>query len=507
MWAVAWARPNAYEPGVDKRRLILVAMWVAALAAIAAIYLNLEPEPLEGASTTAGDAPTYLAGEDTAPPASRASLPVAEDTPRVSAYRGGGRHTGRTPFVGPSSARRLWRTELGGRITAQPVMGADGTIYVPAHDHALHAVSPEGEPGWRAQLHQRAWAAALVLDDGDVVVGSDADAFFRLRADDGAVAWRVRTEGDADGAPAVAADGTIYFTAGPHVYAVDGDGEVQWRFQARGPFLLSSPAIDSDGTLYIGSIDDHVYAIAPDGRMRWEYETEGDISSSPVIGDDGTIFVGSDDQHVHAITRDGELRWRTHVDGYVRAPVALGRNDDVVAAIYGPQPRVVSLAARDGALRWYFPVAVSESPEIGVASGPLVDGEGNVYFGAHDDFVYALTPDGDLRWIERTGADVDSAPILREDGVLLVGCDDGFLYAIGQGEDGPDDAGAGADAGVGAEPAEEASAASEAPATDQPANEVPANEAPANDVPANDEPATEEPAVDEPVEADEGAAE
>lgn len=436
---------------MDRRRLIIVGMWVAALVAIALIYLNLEPEQPEGESTTASGAPTYVAGEHIAEGGSRVELEVGRDEGLVSRYRGGNRHTGRSPYVGPTRAARIWRTQVEGRITAQPVIGPDGTIVVGAHDHRIHALDADGEPRWATGVGHRAWSAALMLDDGDVLVGSDADTFFRLAGDDGAVRWRVRTEGDVDGAPAMGDDGTIYFTAGPHLYAATPEGEVRWRFQADGTFLLSSPAIDTDGTLYVGSLDDHLYAVASDGRMRWSYPTEADISSSPVIGDDGTIYIGSDDQYVHAVTRDGELRWKRHLDGYVRAPVALGRNDDVIAAVYGPQPRVVSLAADDGEVRWYFPVAVDESPEIGIASGPLVDATGAVFFGAHDDFVYGLSPEGDMRWIHRTGADVDSAPVLREDGVLLVGCDDGFVYAIGQGE---------ADAGVEADAEAEAGAGS-----------------------------------------------
>ena len=418
---------------MDRRRLTIAGMWVAAIGAMAAIYLTLEPDRDDARTRDGDEAPTFVAGRDRAPAASRAELGVEDEVASPRFYRGGRRHTGRSPFVGPARARRAWRYEAGGRITAQPVVGRDGTIFVGSHDHRFHAISPVGEGRWAVRLHQRVWSAAAVRDDGTVLIGSDADALFALDPEDGSTTWRVRAEGDADGAVTIGADGTAYFTAGPHLHAVAPDGTVRWRFEGRGPFLLSSPAIDADGTAYVGSIDDHVYAVAPDGRMRWEHRTGNDVSSSPAIGDDGTIYFGSDDQHVYALGRDGERRWRTHVDGYVRAPVALGRNGDIIAGIYGPRPRVVSLDADDGSLRWYFPVTVSDSSEIGVASGPLVDAEGNVYFGAHDDYVYSVTDDGRLRWIHQTGADVDSAPVLTREGLLLVGCDDGFLYAIEEG--------------------------------------------------------------------------
>lgn len=435
---------------MDRRRLMIAGIWVAAIVAMVLIYLQCEPDVEDIRTRTGDSAPTYEAGVDLAPPSRRGALPVAEDLGSAALYRGGARHTGRSPFRGPTRATRAWRLDLGGRITAQPVVGEGGTIFVGAHDHEMHAVSADGRPLWSTRVYRQVWSAAAVVGD-TVYVGSDAQAFFALDASDGSTRWRVRAEGDADGSVAVGEGGTLYFAAGPHLYAVDREGEVLWRFEARGPFLLSSPAIDSDGTLYLGSLDDRVYAVAPDGRMRWEHRTEDDVSSDPVIGDDGTIYFGSDDEHVYALTRDGERRWRTHLDGYVRAPVALGRTGDVIVAVYGPRPRVVSLDAQTGEERWSFPVNISDSPELGVASGPLVDVDGNIFFGAQDDFLYGLSAHGQMRWIHRAGADIDSAPVLTADGTLLVGCDDGFLYAITQAalDDGGTEAGvgeAGADA-------------------------------------------------------------
>ncbi|MEC7526130.1 MAG: PQQ-binding-like beta-propeller repeat protein [Myxococcota bacterium] len=419
--------------GSRRRALVVGGMWAVAIGAMALIYWRLEPGGDDGRTRTVDDAPVYRAGEDMVEGPSRAELDVEADAPSPRFYRGGRRNTGRSDLRGPASVRRVWRHFVGGRITAQPVVAPDGTIYVGAHDEQLHAVSPEGEARWTAPAHARIWSAAVVLDDGAVLVGSDADALFAFTPE-GETRWRIRLEGDADGPVAVAPDGSLRFAAGNRLHAASVDGEVAWAFEAAGPFLLSSPAIDADGTAYLGSIDDHLYAVAPDGRQRWAYRTEGDVSSSPVLGDDGTIFVGSDDEHVHAVTRDGERRWRTDLDGFVRAPVALGRRGDVVAAVYGPDPRVVSLDAETGEIRWSFPVTRSDSAELGVASGPLVDAEGSVYFGAHDDFVYALSADGALRWIHEVEGDVDSAPILAADGLLLVGSDDGHLYALGEGE-------------------------------------------------------------------------
>lgn len=416
-------------------------MWIAAFVAAVGIYLVFEP-PKDALRRAPDEAPIYVAGEDRAPAEDRGELPVGEDQASPALCRGGRRHTGRSPYRGPARPERRWVYEATGRVTGQAVVADDGTIYVGDHGRTLHAISPSGERRWTARTFGPVWSAPAVV--GEVVyAGSDADALFALNAADGSVRWRLHADGDVDGSVAVAPDGSLRVAGGRDLYSVTPSGEVRWRFRARRPFLLSTPAVDEDGTAYIGSVDHRLYAVAADGRMRWEYRTGGEISSTPVIGDDGTIYFGSDDEHVHAVTRDGRLRWRRDLDGFVRAPVALGRDGSVIAGVYGPEPRVVSLDAESGEPRWYFPVGFDEPEEAGIASGPLVDAGGDIYFGAQDDYVYSLTSRGRLRWIHKVGGDVDAAPILTPEGLLLIGSDDGRLYAIGEAAEPPGDTSAG----------------------------------------------------------------
>ena len=66
--------------------------------------------------------------------------------------------------------------------------------------------------------------------------------------------------------------------------------------------MASSPAIGSDGTVYVGSMDNKLYAInGKSGVKLWEFETGGRVYSSPAIGSDGTVYVGSADNKLYAI--------------------------------------------------------------------------------------------------------------------------------------------------------------------------------------------------------------
>ena len=71
--------------------------------------------------------------------------------------------------------------------------------------------------------------------------------------------------------------------------------------------MSSSPAIGSDGTVYVGSHNKKLYAInGKTGIKLWEFKTRGWVDSSPAIGSDGTVYVGLNDTKLYAIKTDSK---------------------------------------------------------------------------------------------------------------------------------------------------------------------------------------------------------
>ncbi|MBT6450194.1 MAG: PQQ-like beta-propeller repeat protein, partial [Verrucomicrobiales bacterium] len=86
----------------------------------------------------------------------------------------------------------------------------------------------------------------------------------------------------------------------------DKPGTVLWEFET-GRGVSSSPAIGSDGTVYVGSSDKKLYAInGKSGAKLWEFKTGDYVTSSPAIGSDGTLYVGSVDYKLYAIKTDSK---------------------------------------------------------------------------------------------------------------------------------------------------------------------------------------------------------
>jgi len=117
-----------------------------------------------------------------------------------------------------------------------------------------------------------------------------------------------------------APDGTVYTSGGTSLYALNSNGTLKWQISI-GASTRSTPAVGSDGVVYIGSTDDKLYAINSNGTLKWSYNTGGDISSSPAIGTDGTIYVGSRSGYLYAMNANGTLKWRrTTGDAHMTSP-------------------------------------------------------------------------------------------------------------------------------------------------------------------------------------------
>ncbi|MDP7012075.1 MAG: PQQ-binding-like beta-propeller repeat protein, partial [Verrucomicrobiota bacterium] len=93
---------------------------------------------------------------------------------------------------------------------------------------------------------------------------------------------------------------------------------VLWEFETGG-VVYSSPAIGSDGTVYVGSLDNKLYAInGKSGVKLWEFKTGDEVWALPSIGSDGTVYVGSDDNKLYAINgKSGDKLWEFKTRYYV----------------------------------------------------------------------------------------------------------------------------------------------------------------------------------------------
>ncbi|MBF0488537.1 MAG: PQQ-like beta-propeller repeat protein [Nitrospirae bacterium] len=176
---------------------------------------------------------------------------------------------------------------------------------------------------------------------------------------------------------------------------------LKWSFSPNpGSYSASlppdTPSISNDGlTLYVtvtglnGVAGNQLVAInTTTGKLVWSYSIGG--GGATAVAADGTIYAAGGTQ-LYAFTSAGVLKW-----------VYSGAND----SIHGE---------------------------------PCIGGDGTIYFGSWDTYVYAVNPDGSLKWKYKTVGSIAplASPTLSTDGLTLyVGSGDphdqtdGTIYAI-----------------------------------------------------------------------------
>jgi len=237
----------------------------------------------------------------------------------------------------------------------------------------------------------------------------------------GTLMWKFRTNAVVHSSPAISSDGTIYVGSEDwYLYAIDPNGTLMWKYQTSG-VIYSSPAISSDGTVYIGSNDHYLYAINPDGKLKWKFETDKEIHSSPAISSDGTVYIGSNDHYLYAINPDGAIRWKYQTNGSIDSSPLISLDGTVYV---GSIDHYLYAINPNGVLKWKFETGWA------IYSSPSISSDSTIYIGSDDHYLYAINPDGKLKWKFEAGSKVESSSSISGDGTIYIGSDDHYLYAI-----------------------------------------------------------------------------
>jgi len=204
--------------------------------------------------------------------------------------------------------------------------------------------------------------------------------------------------------PAVSDEDTVYFAdTDANVWAVaDGAADdlgagdlVRWsKSLGTGNAVdMSSPALDQTSgrnNVYVGTTGGKVFCLdAGSGGVVWQYpadtSTIGAVIASPAVATNGDIYVGSEDGHIYALTAAGALRWQypapaANALGPIRSTPAISINGRAIYFGCGDNPNTVATneaglhALRlnaDGTLNSYLgqvatALEVQSSPAVGV---------------------------------------------------------------------------------------------------------------------------------------------
>lgn len=216
---------------------------------------------------------------------------------------------------------------------------------VPTSEDDLELVEVEGEPAPEKKpkkapkpFHVGDFSySSPTLHAGIIYLGNLDSYFYALRAKDGEILWRYKTEAPVTSTPLLDGGRAYFGSNDGNVYAIDVEGpKLRWKWLTK-EWVNSSASKDGD-VLYIGSNDRHVYAIEmAGGQGKWTFETVGPVIAKPVVHRDMVFAAGaSGDGTVYAIKRqDGTLVWKYKTGNKIEADPVVRGNTLYVASTDG----------------------------------------------------------------------------------------------------------------------------------------------------------------------------
>ena len=243
--------------------------------------------------------------------------------------------------------------------------------------------------------------------------------------------WQTSTAGVIFSSPAIDQNGIVYVGSNDNsLHAFHSDGTSKWTY-ATGNWVDSTPTIGGNGVIYVGSWDNKLHAVnSSNGSELWTFETNNYVTASPVVGSNGLIYFGSKDSVFYALEQDGSLSWEYFGGDPIFASAAIGEDGTLY---FGDEGGLFHALNPDGTVKWTYQTEEVTDANNSILSAPAIDNLGNLYFGCGNGYCYSLSDAGEsasLNWKYLTGDRVDASPVLGLNDEVFFAGRDGYLRSL-----------------------------------------------------------------------------
>lgn len=315
----------------------------------------------------------------------------------------------------PGIASKVIHFRTGNAIFSTPIIDGEERIFVGSADHKFYALDPhEGEKIWESDVGEIIDSAGCIDKDGTVYIAA-GDGKIRAFAPDGAEKWKFdvlqnRKKGQFtfstnywfEANIVLGPDGEIYVANDDFfLYKISKEGKPLWGFRT-GFLIWSACAFGKDGTVYLAGFDHLLYSLdCKTGKLKWKTNLGGSLVSSPVVGEDGTIYQGAFNGKMHAVNgSDGKVKWVVNTGSHIYASPALSL--DNVIYFGSTNGTFYAVDALAGKIRWTYYIGDAIRSSASIGPDPEEKVPYLIYFGGGDGVLYAMDPNGQLRWSYNT---------------------------------------------------------------------------------------------------------
>lgn len=354
-------------------------------------------------------------------------------------FQGNNQNTGQSNYSSNSDGTLKWKTVVGTGIGGSVVIGSGNVLYAGSHDGKLYAIDSKGRILWSYDTGSYIETTPLILS-GELIYVASINGKISVLYSNGSLKWNYTVSGSIYSSPAAADDGTFYVAtySPPILYALNPNGTLKWTYNADRA-IYRDIAVDYAGVVYIPA-GDRVYPINPDGSAKtdpndpWQRQLifyGAELFNSPVIDiNSSRLYIterAGSTATIWAYDLNGTYLWDYYIVGVRFNTPSLSSS----GVLYVTSPTNGKLYALNpnGTLRWTYDAG---SP---IYSPVAIGADGRIYFGSDNNVMHAVNPDGTVAWnynkAINPGMGVYYAPSIGSNGAIYFPSEDAYLlYAF-----------------------------------------------------------------------------
>ena len=348
-------------------------------------------------------------------------------TAQMGAGAGDNGNSEGTAFFGKSGStdiagiQPIWTFTTEDEIRSTPVAFGD-RLYIGSYDTNIWALDLNtGDMAWKKATEGGiAVTPAIDTEYKQVLFGSEDYTFNAWDYRDSRLNWTYTTS-DKIRSSATVAHGHVFFGSDDgKLYAlIAHNGRFMWDYTTDAA-IRSKPFVTNDRVIF-GNEAGEIIALELNGTKKWSVNAKRAVTSSPMVDDENFVYVGSFDGYLYALDGDnGFTQWRFRSGAPIISTPAIGRGFVYFGSADG---KLYCVNTATGKERWHFD---TEKP---IVSSPRIHRD-TVYFGGTDKKLYAIDArTGKELWTYEAGGEITSSPLIVED-FIIFGCLDRKVYAL-----------------------------------------------------------------------------
>ncbi|WBW98152.1 outer membrane protein assembly factor BamB family protein [Oceanirhabdus sp. W0125-5] len=230
-----------------------------------------------------------------------------------------------------------WEFPLNQSPHSKPVLDEEENVYLFTYSNevgTLYSISSNGILNWKCEFDSINWYEPIISKDGIIYIGLNNHhtlcAFNKM----GHKLWeRKLGQGLGSYPPTIKNDGTIYARLSRKLLALDSEGNVLWTYTPKEGNVVTSPAIDMEGNLYLNLSNFRLVSLDSSGKERWITKVSGGVRVPPIIGKCKKIIQQSFMQNyphykswIEVFSEKGEKIWTYELNGVIISSV-LGKDN------------------------------------------------------------------------------------------------------------------------------------------------------------------------------------